>query len=88
MTEKVAQITIANRTFTKAQQLVEQFKQASISSQVLLEARQIQDLDQSNSAPNDTFDLIINATASGLGDASPISKENLKGNFKFKNTRL
>ena len=31
MTEKVAQITIANRTFTKAQQLVEQFKQASIS---------------------------------------------------------
>lgn len=78
MTEKVAQITIANRTFTKAQQLVEQFKQASISSQVLLEAREIQDLDQSNSAPNDTFDLIINATASGLGDASPISKEILK----------
>ncbi len=43
-----------------------------------LEAREIQDLDQSNSDSSNTFDLIINATASGLGDASPISKELLK----------
>ncbi|MFM6923237.1 MAG: hypothetical protein ACKOXZ_11230, partial [Polynucleobacter victoriensis] len=57
---------------------VEQFKQSATSAQVLLEAKEIQKLAQSNSDSSDAFDLIINATASGLGDASPISKELLK----------
>ena len=78
MAEKVGVITIANRTFAKAQLLVEQFKQSAISTDVLLEAKEIQKLDQSKHDFNNTFDLIINATASGLGDASPISKELLK----------
>lgn len=76
--EKVGVITIANRTFAKAQLLVEQFKQSAVSADVLLEAKEIQKLDQSKHDFNNTFDLIINATASGLGDASPISKELLK----------
>ncbi len=72
--EKVGVITIANRTFAKAQLLVEQFKQSAAASQVVLQAIDIQKLGEGHQ----TFDLIINATATGLGDTSPISKEHLK----------
>jgi len=72
--EKVGVITIANRTFAKAQLLVEQFKQSAAASQVVLQAIDIQKLGEGHQ----TFDLIINATATGLGDTSPISKELLK----------
>ena len=78
MAESVSQITIANRTFAKADQLIAQFQPSAMAAQVHLEARDIQNLDQSKTQANDTFDLIINATATGLGDASPISKELIK----------
>ena len=78
MTEKVSQITIANRTFEKAQQLVEQFKESAALAQVSLQAIDIQKLGEVKNEANDSFDLIINATATGLGDTSPISKEQLK----------
>ena len=78
MTEKVSQITIANRTFEKAQQLVEQFKESAASAQVSLQAIDIQQLGEIKCEANEAFDLIINATATGLGDTSPISKEQLK----------
>ena len=74
ITEKVAQVAIANRTHAKAFQVVEQFKQSAAASQVVLQAIDIQKLDEGRQ----TFDLIINATATGLGDTSPISKELLK----------
>ena len=74
ISEKVGVITIANRTFAKAQLLVEQFKQSAAASQVVLQAIDIQKLGEGHQ----TFDLIINATATGLGDTSPISKELLK----------
>lgn len=74
MAEKVGVITIANRTFAKALQVVEQFKQSAAASQVVLQAIDIQKLGEGHQ----TFDLIINATATGLGDTSPISKEHLK----------
>lgn len=74
MTEKVALIAIANRTHTKALQVADQFKQSAVASQVALQAIDIQKLDEGRQ----TFDLIINATATGLGDTSPISKELLK----------
>ena len=38
----------------------------------------IQQLGEIKCEANEAFDLIINATATGLGDASPISKEQLK----------
>ena len=72
--EKVGVITIANRTFAKAQLLVDQFKESAAASQVVLQAIDIQKLGEGRQ----TFDLIINATATGLGDTSPISKEHLK----------
>ena len=78
MAEKVSQITIANRTFEKAQQLVEQFKESTASSQVSLQAIDIQQLGEIKCEANEAFDLIVNATATGLGDTSPISKEQLK----------
>ncbi len=78
MTEKVSQITIANRTFDKAQQLVEQFKESAASAQVNLQAIDIQKIGEATNEANNSFDLIINATATGLGDATPISQEQLK----------
>ena len=78
MAERVTQITIAHRTLEKAQQLVEQFKESAASAQVSLHAIDIQQLGEIKCEANEAFDLIINATATGLGDASPISKEQLK----------
>ena len=78
MVEKVSRIAIANRTFEKAQQLVEQFKESAASAQVSIQAIDIQQLGEIKCEANEAFDLIINATATGLGDTSPISKEQLK----------
>ena len=78
MVEKVSQIMIANRTFEKAEQLVEQFKESAASAQVNLWAIDIQSLGEATNQANNSFDLIINATATGLGHTSLISKEQLK----------
>lgn len=59
-------ISIANRTFVKAQDLAKQFQG--------LRPISIEELENQSSQ----FDLILNATATGLGDSSPISLDLLK----------
>jgi shikimate dehydrogenase len=71
----IKSISIANRTFSKAQDLAQQFSG--------LHAIALDDLsgatNESENAENaEKFDLILNATATGLGDSSPIAKELLQ----------
>jgi shikimate dehydrogenase len=68
----VQSISITNRTFSKAQELAKQFPG--------LHAISLDDLsDSANKSENvEKFDLILNATATGLGDSSPITKELLQ----------
>ncbi len=77
MAEGIAKLIISNRTHQKAEQLVLQFQASAQSAQIQLQAisleRLVQEADMQHS-----FDVIINATASGLGHDSPISIENLK----------
>ena len=68
----VASISIANRTHEKAEALVHQFSELASSAKVNLKALPMAEL------KNDSYDLIINATATGLSDASPIPKDVLK----------
>jgi shikimate dehydrogenase len=68
----VASITIANRTHEKAEALVQQFSGVVTKAQMNLKAVSLAEL------KNGSYDLIINATATGLSDASPISKDVLK----------
>jgi shikimate dehydrogenase len=68
----VASITIANRTHEKAEALVQQFSGVATKAQINLKAVSLAEL------KNGSYDLIINATATGLSDASPISKDVLK----------
>jgi shikimate dehydrogenase len=68
----VASITIANRTHEKAEALVQQFSGVATKAQMNLKAMSLAEL------KNGSYDLIINATATGLSDASPISKDVLK----------
>lgn len=62
--EGVADLYLANRTFAKAEQIALQFPS--------LKPLRMEDLSHLSGAP---FDLIINATATGLGDSSPVTKE-------------
>ena len=59
-------ISITNRTFVKAQELAKQFQG--------LQPISVEDLEYQSSQ----FDLILNATATGLGDSSPIGLDLLK----------
>jgi shikimate dehydrogenase len=68
----VASISIANRTHEKAIALVQQFSGVASAAKVNLKAVPLTEL------KNGSYDLIINATATGLSDASPISKDVLK----------
>jgi len=68
----VASISIANRTHEKATALVQQFSEVATKAQMNLKAVSLAEL------KNGSYDLIINATATGLSDASPISKDVLK----------
>lgn len=68
----VASISIANRTHEKAEALVQQFSELASIAKVNLKALPMAEL------KNDSYDLIINATATGLSDASPIPKDVLK----------
>jgi shikimate dehydrogenase len=68
----VASISIANRTHEKAEALVQQFSGMASAAKVNLKAVPLTEL------KNGSYDLIINATATGLSDASPISKDVLK----------
>jgi shikimate dehydrogenase len=68
----VGSISIANRTHEKAEALVQQFSGVATVAQMNLKAVSLAEL------KNGSYDLIINATATGLSDASPISKDVLK----------
>jgi shikimate dehydrogenase len=63
---------IANRSNAKAEELVQLFSGFANSLGVALKAVPLSDLDDAGKTTS-PFDLIINATAAGLSDASPIS---------------
>lgn len=65
-------LVIANRSSAKAQELVQLFAQLASSHEVALEARSLIDLEDSAKTPY-PFDVVINATAAGLSDESPLS---------------
>lgn len=68
----VTSISIANRTHEKAEALAQQFSELASIAKVNLKALPMAEL------RNSSYDLIINATATGLSDASPIPKDVLK----------
>ena len=65
-------LIIANRSNTKADELVHLFSDLAGSFNVALQAVSLSDLEDAGKTTS-PFDLIINATAAGLSDASPIS---------------
>jgi shikimate dehydrogenase len=67
-----ASLTIANRTHEKALELVNVFAQMAQAKAVALSACTLSDLESHTKTPK-PFDLIINATASGLTDQSPLT---------------
>ena len=67
-------LIIANRSSAKADELVKLFANLAASKEVALESRTLSDLED----PAKTqypFDLIINATAAGLTDESPLTSK-------------
>ncbi len=68
----VASITVFNRTHEKAEALVKQFSGLAAGAKVNLTAVPLAEL------KNGSYDLIINATATGLSNESPIAKDVLK----------
>ena len=68
----VASITVINRTHEKAEALVKQFTGLATEAKVHLTALPLAEL------KNGSYDLIINATATGLSNESPIAKDILK----------
>jgi len=68
----VAGITVFNRTHEKAEALVKQFTELAFKDKVNLKALPLSEL------KNGSYDLIINATATGLSNESPIAIDVLK----------
>ena len=68
----VASITVFNRTHEKAEALVKQFSGLAAGAKVNLTAVPLAEL------KNGSYDLIINATATGLSNESPIAKDVLR----------
>jgi shikimate dehydrogenase len=65
-------LVIANRSSAKADELIELFANLASTKGVAIESRTLADLENSEKTP-DPFDLVINATAAGLSDQSPLS---------------
>jgi len=65
-------VVIANRSNTKADELVKIFADLAAINEVALESRTFADLENS-AITQYPFDLVINATAAGLSDESPLS---------------
>lgn len=65
-------LVIANRSSTKADELVRLFAGLAASKEVALESRSLVDLEDTEKTQY-PFDVVINATAAGLIDESPIS---------------
>ena len=68
----VASVTVFNRTHEKAEALVKQFTELAFKDKVHLNALPLSEL------KNGSYDLIINATATGLSNESPIAIDVLK----------
>lgn len=66
------ELMIANRSNAKADELVNLFRSLASSLGVALQAVSLSDLEDAVKTTS-PFDLIINATAAGLSDASPVS---------------
>ncbi len=66
------ELIIANRSNAKADELVQLFSGLAKSHHVALQAVALSDLEDAAKTSAD-FDLVINATAAGLSDESPIS---------------
>jgi shikimate dehydrogenase len=67
-------LVIANRSNTKADELVKLFADLAASQEVALESRTLLELENAATTPY-PFDLVINATAAGLTDESPLSTQ-------------
>ena len=67
-------LVIANRSNTKADELVKLFADIAASQEVALESRTLLELENATTTPY-PFDLVINATAAGLTDESPLSTQ-------------
>lgn len=65
-------LVIANRSSAKAEELVKLFAELAAAHDVAIEARTISTLEDSAKTSH-SFDLVINATAAGLRDESPLS---------------
>ncbi|QWE20830.1 shikimate dehydrogenase [Polynucleobacter sp. AP-Kolm-20A-A1] len=65
-------LVIANRSNAKADELVKLFADIAAKHEVALESRALADL-ESPTITQYPFDLVINATAAGLSDESPLS---------------
>jgi shikimate dehydrogenase len=67
-------LIIANRSSTKANDLVKLFADLASCKEVALESRTLVDLEDVAKTQS-PFDLVINATAAGLTDESPVTPE-------------
>jgi shikimate dehydrogenase len=74
-------LVIANRSTAKADELVKLFADLAAHKGVALESRTLLDLENIQKTPH-AFDLVINATAAGLTDASPLSDAAVTQVFK------
>jgi shikimate dehydrogenase len=74
-------LVIANRSTAKADELVKLFADLAARNQVSLESRTLADLEDIQKTPH-AFDLVINATAAGLTDESPLSEKAVMQVFK------
>ena len=67
-------LVIANRSHAKAEELVKLFADLAASTEVAIESRTLLELENTTKTPY-PFDLVINATAAGLTDQSPLSAQ-------------
>jgi shikimate dehydrogenase len=74
-------LVIANRSAAKADELVKLFADLAVRNEVSLESRTLADLESIQKTPH-AFDLVINATAAGLTDESPLSEKAVTQVFK------
>jgi shikimate dehydrogenase len=65
-------LVLANRSNAKAQELVKLFADLAASTESALESRAMAELEDATKTPY-AFDLVINATAAGLTDESPLT---------------
>ena len=72
--QEPAQLIVANRSSAKADELVGLFHDFANNHHVQLESRALLDLEDQIKTPL-AFDLVINATAAGLSDQSPLTAQ-------------